>query len=679
MNARRATDTLWRHGLPALLGLLAALAIGLAPAPALAAPAPAPGWDTEEGDPPGRPADWDIVSEADSPPPGAAQSLDGAQLQPSDCLGSPARRVRYTGDGVIHLEGCGQTFRLSDVAAAGVGADKLQLVDPAAKIWLLKVKLKVEEGATLRVVGGAGGDASWLRLQSTPTSGVWLRAENGGLLLQSTKVTSWDPARNAPDTDPSVGPDGKGGRAYIAARSVLTKGRPTAAPTACSVAGGSREPYEARMDVVDLELGYLGYYAGESYGVAWKVYYKANPADPSDAPPPGRTLYAMADVFGNVSGSTFHHNYFGSYTFGGYCMRWTGNTFANNIQYGLDPHDDLDYLTIAGNTFRDNGGHGVICSVECDHLVIRGNQSYRNQHGIMLHRNVNGALVEGNVSRDNRGAGIAIFNSHGAIVRGNTVANNGELAIRLSVGASRNLVENNSLTGLSAGGAGPGYVIYTYKGSDPPTAGDGLPKSNVFRNNRLAGYKSPLMKIGEATGNLFERNTIAGPASAVVFSQAAGNVVRDSAIGQAFAIVLDSSSAVTLQDSRGALWLLSQGVPAATVGPSGSSLRLTAASFGARVTVTPIDLLLRPSGGAVVARPTAWAGATRAWSERARAAGVDVAHQVGGLKPGACYGVTANGASFARRAADASGRISFGYRVGTVPVAFSIARLAQCA
>ncbi len=63
-------------------------------------------------------------------------------------------------------------------------------------------------------------------------------------------------------------------------------------------------------------------------------------------------------------------------------------------------------------------------------------------------RNSNDARIEGNISRDNRGAGIAIFDSHDAIVRDNTVTNNGEAAIRLSVGSSRNLIENNSLTGL---------------------------------------------------------------------------------------------------------------------------------------------------------------------------------------------------------------------------------------
>ena len=113
---------------------------------------------------------------------------------------------------MIHLEGCGQSFRLSDLPAAGIGVDKLELADPANQIWLLKVKLKVEEGATLRLSGGPGGDVRWLRLLSTPSVGIWLRAENGTLLIESTKITSWDPARNGPDTDPSVAADGSGGR-----------------------------------------------------------------------------------------------------------------------------------------------------------------------------------------------------------------------------------------------------------------------------------------------------------------------------------------------------------------------------------------------------------------------------------------------------------------------------------
>src|SRR5262245_20047477 len=65
---------------------------------------------------PGPPAAWDV--EGDSAPTPGAPSAIGAEAAPTDCLGSPTRQIRYTSDGVIHLAGCGQSFTLSEVAAA---------------------------------------------------------------------------------------------------------------------------------------------------------------------------------------------------------------------------------------------------------------------------------------------------------------------------------------------------------------------------------------------------------------------------------------------------------------------------------------------------------------------------------------------------------------------------------
>jgi parallel beta-helix repeat protein len=655
----RLRSILSRRVALALLALMFTLAHGLPLATARlahAAPVQAPEPPSDADHTPGRAAAWDVVDDSASAAPNTSSVHVAAA---SDCLGWPSRRIRYTTDGVLHLEGCGQTFTLSDIAAAGVGTDKLELVDPANKLWLLKVKLKVEEGATLRVTGGAGGDASWLRLRSDSASAIWLRAENGNLLFQDTKVTSWDPARGAPDTDLAVAADGSGGRAYIAARSVLTKGRPTSAPTACDINGGSQEPYEARMSVVNSEMSYLGYDAAESYGMVWKVYYKLNPADPADAPPPGRQLYALADVFGGASGSSFHDNYFGSYTFGGYCMSWAGNSFTNNHQYGLDPHDDSDYLTISGNTFRDNGDHGLICSVECDHLVITNNQSTGNLIGIMLHNNVTASLIEGNTVANNRQDGIALFDSHDNIVRHNTVSNSTSAAIRLSVGSSRNLIESNTLTGLPADGLGAGYAIYTYKGSDQPTTGDGLPKQNMFRNNQLIGYKSPMAKIAEATDNLFERNSIAGPATDLAFVKATGNVVRNGELGKSFQIALDAGSRVRLHDTRSSVWMLSREGLSTAVDQAGATLDLTFANAGPSVTVTTLDMTVKPQTGALDVLPAAWGTDGRRWSERSDAPNGTVARSAGGLMAGACYDVTANGTSLGVFRSNSSGRVTF--------------------
>lgn len=660
---------------------------------------------------PGQPAGWDRVD-------GSAAGIDTHPSTPNDeqriaaatdCLGWSTRRIRYTSDGVIHLEGCGQIFTLTQVAEALRDPSKLELVDPENRIWFLKVNLKVEEGAQLHVIGGSG-DARWLRLRSDDTGAVWLRAENGTLAFDSTRVTSWDATRNTFDTDYEVKPDGSGGRAYIAARSVLTKGRQTAAPTACSVNGGTREPYEATMNVFNSEIAHLGYNAPESYGLIWKVYYKPSATDPNDTPPPGRQLYEKVDIFGNVTGSAFHHNYFGAYTFGGYCMNWTNNLFEHNIQYGLDPHDDSDSLVISNNRFFDNGNHGVICSVYCSKIVITHNQSARNRHGIMIHRRVDQALIENNVVNDNREAGIAIFDSHNAIVRNNTVRNSGTAAVRLSVGSSGNLIEENTLIGLDANGVGSGYIVYTYQGSDAPTEpGDGQPKHNTFRNNQMTGYKTPVLKIDDAPTNLFESNAVSGPNVGFEFEYGTGNIVagtqfsaslvthvntiglssspistivRNSEIGTTITIKHDQYSSTQLEDTRHLTWALPETGMPTNAGKSASTLMLNTTNSGTKEVVTTIDLAVTPGAGTVAVAPTTWqtsAPFSKSWTETSSTATGAVAHRVGNLPAGECFTVAANSTTLGQFTANNAGQINFSYTGGySSPISFTVFKAASC-
>jgi hypothetical protein len=102
-----------------------------------------------------------------------AQAVSGCVGWTSGTNTYTTRRMQYTSDGVLHLIGCGEVFSLTDILTGVrnntiVGtepADAVQLVDPAAKIWMLNVRLNVEEGATLNLIGGAG-DVNWLRLKS---------------------------------------------------------------------------------------------------------------------------------------------------------------------------------------------------------------------------------------------------------------------------------------------------------------------------------------------------------------------------------------------------------------------------------------------------------------------------------------------------------------------------------
>lgn len=513
-------------------------------------------------------APWDVVADPETPPVGQWSAAAA-----SDCLEDPAvtRRVRYTTDGVIHAEGCGQVFTMADIynelpAVIRVNSTTNEtrpkgevLQQISTNVWLLKVDLLIEEGATLNVIGGSGpANVNELRLFSaTNTSsppntdflnelGISLRTDNGNIKFQDTTVTSWDPAINGPDLDYSLDDpatpanEGAGaGRSYIAARSVVDSTRfpGTVAPAACTFngtrydggptqqGGAQQQFYEARMDVLSSTVTELGYYGSEAYGLVWKAYYKSSGV--SDPPPANRALYNTVDVFGDVTGSTLQHNYFGTYTFGAYCMNFLGNNYNHNIKYGLDPHDDSDYLNINDNDFQFNGSHGVICSQFCNNLRITHNRSHDNigvanldettapyTHGIMLHRSVSNSLVEDNDVYNNNGGGIAVFESYSNVIRNNRVSDNGQAGLRLSVGSHDNLFENNTVTGLASANPalnGPGYVLYTYKGSDTPAVTDGYVRNNTFRNNTFTGNKTPTMRLQEGQSNIFEGNTIAGP------------------------------------------------------------------------------------------------------------------------------------------------------------------------
>ena len=71
---------------------------------------------------------------------------------------------------------------------------------------------------------------------------------------------AWDTSTNAPDKDE------EDGRSYISAVSeVITDDSQTCNGRAKKNMG------EARMDIEDSEMGYLGYHGSESYGLTWKV------------------------------------------------------------------------------------------------------------------------------------------------------------------------------------------------------------------------------------------------------------------------------------------------------------------------------------------------------------------------------------------------------------------------
>lgn len=527
------------------------------------------------------------------------------------------------------------------------------LTEVEPHVWLLGATLFVDDGATLVVDGAArGGDADELRLRSDNRSGadafVELRAEWGTLLIRGTRVTSWDTATNAPDEEYE-----RNGRAFIRAVSFLE---------------GSTAR-ESRMDVVDSEIAYLGYYAAESYGLVWKVRDTQGPS-----------VFDVVDVRGSLINSKVHHNYFGMYSYGAYGMDLVGNEVHDNVMYGLDPHDDSDALLVEDNFMHHNGNHGFICSKRCDGLVVRNNVSSDNRGiGFMFHRAVERSILEGNLAERNAEAGIALMDCHDNVVRRNVVRGN-QHGIRLSVGSSDNLIEDNDVYDST------GYGIYLYQGTDAPTINDGQPTRNTFRGNVLTGNKTSL-RANTASDNRFEDNVFAdaGPVG-FLLSSSDGNVFSGNEMGAgAFYVegvvtnVLEdidaarvwiggSGSVVEVRDTRG--WaLVTDRAIGVRVDGEGSSMRLTRAEAAAAVSVRSVPLRVEPSEGELDLVLDSWSGHTRAWRTTPTGAAMAV-FALEGLSPGAELALSIDGVPVERLVADGTGVASFSAAVGDAPHSF---------
>ncbi|HBR79334.1 MAG TPA: hypothetical protein DEA46_02815 [Candidatus Moranbacteria bacterium] len=321
----------------------------------------------------------------------------------------------------------------------------LQQLSPGE--WILRANLYIGKDVTLIL---NSPETNYLKLKSNRDDFVWLRSETGNMLFSKTKITSWDEQNNTPDFNYA------NGRAYITAKN------------------------SGRMDILNSELAYLGYAGlpkrggpfGGSYGVSWKIKSQG--------------LHDRL-LTGVVTGSKFHNNYFGAYTFGVTGIVFSKNEFYDNIEYGLDPHDDSNNLLIENNLAYQNGNHGIILSKRCFDNTIVGNISYNNRlHGIMLDRSSNNNLVQKNTIYGNVD-GIAIYQSNRNIILDNDIHNNIR-GIRLNEGAQENFLKNNSITKNSNG-------FYVYDRAE----------KNILTNNSVLDNKIGIT-LKNANQNIFFDN-----------------------------------------------------------------------------------------------------------------------------------------------------------------------------
>lgn len=390
-------------------------------------------------------------------------ALGTAFLLPVDSLRTPLSRplladrtglpyISYEKEtNTIRIKGANSLVTLPLIAQA-LSLNPHLLEKTGSKEWILRANLYLGENVTLVI---DDRDVDWLKLASSSSGFVYIRSYNGDILIENTKITSWNEAAAWPDLDYSDG------RAFLNAYA------------------------SGRMDIVHSEIGYLGYPLavarklgtfGGTYGVSWKIT---------------NGTFNKNALTGSAIGNHIHDNYFGLYAYGATALRIEDNEVSNNVQYGIDPHDDSNNLLIENNFVHGNGNHGIIVSKRVVYSTIRNNRSVGNRlHGLMLDRESNFNLVENNQVSENIN-GIAIYDSHQNLVRFNLFEDN-RFGIRANEASSENRFEENTIRGNEKG-------IFLY----------GKSKKNVIIDNSITGNRLGV-SIREAKSNAIIRSLATG-------------------------------------------------------------------------------------------------------------------------------------------------------------------------
>ncbi|MBP5133989.1 right-handed parallel beta-helix repeat-containing protein, partial [Pseudomonas protegens] len=157
---------------------------------------------------------------------------------------------------------------------------------------------------------------------------------------------------------------------------------------------------------------------------------------------------------GWIVGSTFSDMWYGFYCYETRDFVLKGNTYKDNIVYGIDPHDRSHGLIIADNTVHGTKKkHGIIISREVNDSFIFNNRSYDNHlSGLVIDRNSVNNLIAYNEIYRNHTDGITLYESADNLIYGNKVISNRRHGIRIRNSVNIRLYENiamaNGLTGV---------------------------------------------------------------------------------------------------------------------------------------------------------------------------------------------------------------------------------------
>ena len=275
-------------------------------------------------------------------------------------------------------------------------------------VFLAKLPIVVGNKGILEI------DKQTQELRLSQEAGSFL-VNDGQLFVRDTKITGWREKENGPATFKSA-----------------NEFRPFL------LSWGGTQTY-----IANSKMASFGYANSKSYGVSISQY-TPNMAKVLKRPEPT----------GWIIGSEFSDMWYGFYCYEAEDFVVKGNTYKDNIVYGIDPHDRSHGLIIADNTvYGTKKKHGIIISREVNDSFIFNNRSYDNKlSGLVIDRNSVNNLIAYNEIYKNHTDGITLYESGNNLLWGNKVISNRRHGIRIRNSVNIRLYENlsiaNGLTGV---------------------------------------------------------------------------------------------------------------------------------------------------------------------------------------------------------------------------------------
>lgn len=190
----------------------------------------------------------------------------------------------------------------------------------------------------------------------------------GSLIIDSVKITSWDPKKN------SVVKFNLGKRpGEENTKSEYDTVEPRPFIRVSDKASGT-------TNITNSELAYLGYSCSKCSGLS---YY--------------------GGIGSVIKGNEIHHLLKGFYSKKMGYMIIENNAIHDNYLYGIDPHTGTHDMVIRNNKVHHNNSTAIVCSKDCYNILIEGNEVYNNldgHRGIAYSINSDHSIIRNNYVHD---------------------------------------------------------------------------------------------------------------------------------------------------------------------------------------------------------------------------------------------------------------------------------------